>query len=85
MVQAQYEQRIKIQENEEASGEGTLMMATHVLSEDLPPFSTEVYRESLPKMIAKKRTELQIAGFIFDSDQIEEQQSQPEPASEEVD
>jgi hypothetical protein len=41
------------------------MMATHVLSEDLPPFSTEVYRESLPKMINKKKTELLKVGFVF--------------------
>jgi len=44
------------------------MMATHVLSEDLPPFSTEVYRESLPKMINKKKTELLEYGFVFEQE-----------------
>jgi hypothetical protein len=40
-------------------------MVTSVLSEDLPPFSTEIFRESLPKMIKKKKTELIKHGFVF--------------------
>ena len=41
------------------------MLATNVLSEDLPPFVQEVYREELTVMISKKKGDLQKAGFIF--------------------
>jgi hypothetical protein len=41
------------------------MLATNVLSEDLPPFVQEVYREELTVMISRKKIDLQKAGFIF--------------------
>jgi 16S rRNA G966 N2-methylase RsmD len=41
------------------------MMATHVLSEDLPPFIQEIYREKLSVMITKKKQDLTKSGFIF--------------------
>lgn len=58
------------------------MLATNVLSEDLPPFVQEVYREELTVMIRKKKLDLQKAGFIFKEEGDEPAEEVPEETQE---
>ena len=62
--------------HEHSEEKGKPIIATHVLSEDLPPFVQSVFEETLVVRLADKKKELQAAGFEFGGESDDENEGE---------